>query len=158
MSDYYARKWVKGSFATKSDREAEDLVKRTVEVAWGCELVHYPDFYPIDFYVPHKDNPKELAALIEVKSRSVKSMTYPTVFLNARKYGNLIDRAQQLGIPSYFFIVYKDCIKYINVELVDGTYNEIGGCKQLVKARNDIEIVINIPIEDMETMDKCHAE
>lgn len=157
MTDYYSRTWEDGKFETKSDREAEDLVKRTVEAAWGSTLVHYPDFKPIDFYVI-EDDPNETEAFIEVKSRSVKSTKYPTVFLNARKYGNLMDRAREFKKPSYFFVVFQDCIKYINVELVDASNNTIGGCNQIVKARNDIEIVIHVPIKEMETLEKCLAD
>ena len=155
MNDYYARKWVDGSFATKSDREAEDLVKRTVEVAWGCELHKYADFDHVDFWLEHGNR---TGAYIEVKSRSVTSDTYPDVFLNLCKWYSLIDISVRTDVPAYFFVCFADCIKYINVALVDARELEIGGCSHRVKSENDREPVIMVPISDMETMDKCLAE
>ena len=153
--NYYARNWNDGKWANESDRGAEELVKRTVEAAWGCVLHKYADFDAVDFWAEASD---KTAAFIEVKSRSVKSTTYPTVFLNMRKWSKLLDMAVCTAVPAYFFIVYQDCIKYINVELVDARNHGIGGTRHRVKSENDIEPVVLIPIKEMETLDKCLAD
>ena len=153
--NYYARNWSQGKWANASDREAEDMVKRSVEAAWGCKLHKYADFDPVDFWAEASD---KTAAFIDVKSRSVKSTTYPTVFLNMRKWSKLLDMAVCTAVPAYFFIVYQDCIKYINVELVDARNHGIGGTRHRVKSENDIEPVVLIPIKEMETLDKCLAD
>lgn len=154
QKNYYSRRWEKGRFANKSDREAEDLAQRSIEAAWGCTLHKYAGLDTVDFWAEAFDR---TSALIEVKARSVNSTTYPTVFLNLRKWSKLLDMAVCTGVPAYFFIVYKDCIKYINVELVDARAHGIGGTRHRVKSENDIEPVIHIPIKEMETLEKCLA-
>jgi hypothetical protein len=154
MTDYYSRRWEKGRFANKSDREAEDLAQRSIEAAWGCRLHKYAGFDVADFWAEAWD---QTAAFIEVKSRSVESTKYPTVFLNLRKWSKLLDMAVCTGVPAYFFIVYQDSIKYINVELVDARNHGIGGTRHRVKSENDIEPVIHVPIKEMETLEKCLA-
>ena len=154
MTDYYSRKYQKGKFSNKSDREAEDLVKRTVEDVWGCKLHKYADFDAVDFWAEAFDR---TSAFIEVKSRSIGSTAYPTVYLNLRKWSKLLDMAVCTRVPAYFFIVYQDCIKYINVELVDARNHGIGGTRHRVKSENDIEPVIHVPIKEMETLEKCLA-
>ncbi len=45
----------------------------------------------------------------------------------------------------------------INVELVDARNHGIGGTRHRVKSENDIEPVIQIPIKEMRSIDRCLA-
>ena len=85
----------------------------------------------------------------ELKTRSHSSSQYRTVFLNVRKWLALLMAENGLGVPSVFVVRFTDCVKWIKIADIDGTKIRIGGCKQIVKSRNDIEPVIEVPVRSM---------
>lgn len=137
----------RAAFANDGDRRNEDAVRRAIERAWGVELHRYGGhFAPIDWYAVRDGRP---AANVEIKARSHASTKFPTVFLNFRKWHNLITPWIYTGKPSLFVVKFTDGIRWIDVARVDARALRMGGCSRVVKALSDVEPVIEIPIADM---------
>lgn len=133
-------------FATAEDAAAEQEVFAAVARVWGCEIYPFGPLSPIEAYATRHGR---LVGLLEVKHRSHSYGHYPTVFLNVRKWLALILGSSGLGVPAVFAVRYEDGIWTIEVNRVDARRVSIGGTRQVVKARSDIEPVIEIPIDEL---------
>lgn len=155
MSSYYGRRHTRTengavAFAQPEDREAEDQAKATMEELWDCTLHRYSaGFAPLDWYAVRGDR---IVAWIELKRRSHTSTKHPTVFLNYRKYRALWETWATTGVPAFYVVAFDDCTRYINVLDVDAKAIRMGGCREVVKALNDREPVIEIPVERMKSL------
>lgn len=133
-------------FKTPEDEEHESAVAAKVETAWSCRLHSFGKLCPIDWWA---ERDGRMVGLLELKSRTHSSDTYPTVFLNVRKWLALTLAEVGLGVPAIFAVEFTDRLCYIPLSEVDGTQIAIGGTKHLVKSRSDIEPVVLVPIASM---------
>jgi hypothetical protein len=136
-----------GSFSTPEDARNEDQVAHEIERAWGMKLHRYSQFSPIDWWAERRGR---VVAFIELKSRPHASTRFPTQFLNVRKWLALSLCQMGSGVESLFLVRFSDCILWIPALAVNPAWRLIiGGCSRIVKADNDIEPVIEVPIADM---------
>lgn len=151
MTSYYDRQaatHLDGTpvFATAADRQAEADVAAALGRAWGCELRAFGPLCPVDCYAVRDGR---LAGLVEIKSRSHPSGAYPDVFLNVRKWLALTLGSAGLGVPALFAVRFTDGVFWVPVAEVDARPVVIGGCREQVKARSDVEPVILVPVAIM---------
>lgn len=151
MSDYYARKsstFVDGSeiFKSAEDEASESEIASILEKTWKCECRGFGKLAPLDWFFVRNGR---LVGIGELKTRSHKSDKYTTVFLNSRKWLALLFGSIGLGVPAVFVVRFEDCVMWINASEIDSTRLRIGGCKQIVKSRNDVEPVIEVVIKEM---------
>jgi hypothetical protein len=149
--DYYNRKTnshIDGSpiFKTEEDERSEQGVAKILEKYWSVQIKSFGKLSVIDWYAIRQER---LVGLIELKTRYHDVSKFPTVFLNVRKWLALLMGSNGIGVPSIFCVRWQNCIKYINIGDIDATRVKIGGCKKIVKSRNDIEPVIEVPISEM---------
>lgn len=133
-------------FQTEADRAAEKEVAAEIERRWNCKLHHFGAFAPIDWYATRFSR---LVGLLELKNRSHASNTHATVWLNLRKWLALQLGTVGTGVPSLFVVKFMDGVRWIPIRKVDAGIIRIAGCKRIVKADNDIEPVIDVPVDSM---------
>lgn len=133
-------------FKTAADESSEQHVAQLIESRWGCALHSFGRLSPVDWYA---ERDGRLVGLLELKTRSHKIGTYPTVFLNVRKYLALQLGAVGLGVPALFVVRWTDALRWVEVASVDASSSTIGGCLRVVKSRNDVEPVIEVPVGAM---------
>jgi hypothetical protein len=151
LSDYYARQaatHLDGSpiFKTADDERNERDVAAVVEAVWRCELHSFGRLSPVDWYATRAGR---LVGVLELKSRTHPHDRYGTVFLNVRKWLALVLAATGLGCPAVFAVKFTDHTRWIDVADVDIRNARIGGCRTVVKARSDVEPVIEVPVSAM---------
>lgn len=137
------------TFSNQQDLEADDAAIVSMQEAWGCEIHRFGVLSPIDFFATRHGR---LSAVIEHKSRSHDSTRFPTVFLNVRKWLSLQLAHVGLGVPALFVVTFTDGMKWIDLAHVDATRAKIGGCASQVKARSDVEPVIEVVVSSMSGM------
>lgn len=153
-ADYYSRQ-VNGNsdgtpiFATDHDKANEDFVAGLIERVWHCEVRPFGNLCPVDFYALRDGR---MVAVLELKSRTVASTRYDSVFLNVRKWLSLVIAGVGLGCPAIFVVNFTDGLKYIRVDEIDARSIRIGGCAKIVKSMTDIEPVILVPIQQMRSI------
>ena len=151
MSDYYSRnsaEFIDGSpiFKTPEDERNEHDIADLINKQWRCDVRSLGKLAPID-WVFVRDG--RLVGVGELKSRTHKRNKYPTVFLNLRKWLALSLATSGLGVPAVFVVKFTDQICWINIKYVDASKIKIGGCRSMVKSRNDVEPVIEVPCDTM---------
>lgn len=135
------------AFANAGDKANEEHVRAVLEAAWDVTLHPYGGhFTPIDMYAVRDGKP---VANVEVKCRTHASDKYATIYLNFRKWHQLIVPWVFTGLPSIFVVKFVNEIRFIDVAKVDARNVRVGGCSRVVKAKSDIEPVIEIPIREM---------
>jgi hypothetical protein len=130
-------------FHAPEDVRAEEEVAKIVASAWQCALYRFGALCPIDWYAVRFER---MVAVLELKTRSHTVGTYPTVFLNVRKWLALQMASAGLGVPAIFVVKFIDRVLWVPVTQVDASNFRIGGCGQFVKARSDIEPVIEVDV------------
>ena len=135
-----------GSFATADDLANEREAAAAVEQAFGCTLHKFPRFNAVDYYAEKNGR---MAGFVEIKARTHASTTYPTVFLNLRKWSALLEYSLRCDVPSIYLVKFTDSMLWIDVKAVDASRHRMGGCSRVVKADTDREPVIEIPIAGM---------
>lgn len=152
--DYYSRNeatFIDGSpiFKSLSDEQSESEIAQVLSKQWSCDCHSFGKLAAVDwFFVKHG----RLSGVGELKTRSHDSGRHATVFLNVRKWLALSLAANGLGVPAVFVVRFTDCVKWIDISSVDASAVRIGGCKKIVKSRNDIEPVIEIPVLNMKQL------
>ncbi len=136
-------------FASASDREAEDRAAAILEAKWDCKLHRYEPFDSIDWYASRNGL---TIAFVELKARSHQSGTFPTVYLNFRKYLTLMLAWQSTGKKCVFVVQFRDQLRGINVLDIDATRLPVLGCRNRVKSPLDIEPVIEVPVSSMKVI------
>jgi hypothetical protein len=130
-------------FRTEEDRGVEQEVARRISEAWRCELREFGALSPIDWYAVRLGR---MIGVLELKARTHQFRTYETVFLNVRKWLALSLASVGLGLPAIFVVKFSDDLRWIGINDVDATQFRIAGCARLVKAKSDIEPVIEVPV------------
>lgn len=148
MSTYYDRPGathLDGTpiFATTQDRQNEHHIADLIATAWDCQITPFGALSPVDFYATRHGR---LVGVLELKSRSHTRGTYPTVYLNVRKWLALSLAGIGLGVPAMFVVLWSDAAGYIDITSVDGARHAIGGCTRRVKSGSDVEPVIEVPV------------
>jgi hypothetical protein len=138
-------------FHKPEDDRAEHEVAAVLGAAWQCELRQFGALSPIDWYATRLGR---MTGVLELKSRSHAFGTYPTVFLNVRKWLALQLASAGLGVPAIFVVKFTDGIAWAPLVTIDASAMRIGGCRELVKSRSDIEPVIDVPITILRTLRK----
>lgn len=133
-------------FATAEDAAAEREAFTAIEAAWGCEIHPFGPLSPIEAYATRHGR---LVGLVEVKHRSHRFGEFPTVFLNVRKWMALLLGSQGLGVPAVFVVRFADGLWQVEVGRVDPQRVVMGGTTRMVKARSDVEPVIEVPVEQL---------
>jgi hypothetical protein len=151
VTDYYERRTARhldGSpiFRTAEDERAEEDAARRLEAAWGCTLQRFGKLSPVDWFAVRDER---MVGVLELKSRGHTSDTYPTVFLNVRKWLALLLAAHGLGVPAIFVAQFPDCLTWVPVAEIDARRHRIAGCRRIVKARSDVEPVIDVPVSQL---------
>jgi hypothetical protein len=158
-SSYYARNaatFIDGSpiFKSEADELSENEMSALIGKLWECECRSFGKLAPIDwFFVRHG----RLVGVGELKTRTHHTDRYPTVFLNVRKWLALSLASSGLGVPAVFVVRFENCIKWVDLATVDASVVRVGGCKQIVKSRNDIEPVIEIDVSKMKQCDESES-
>lgn len=153
-TSYYDRKPTladgQSAFANSRDHANEEHVRAIIEAAWKVKMHRYgAHFAAIDWYCVRAGN---IVAHIELKSRSHDSGRYETVFLNVRKWMSLTMAWLHMDVPSYFIVKFTDEIRWIDVSQIDARKVRLGGCNRIVKAKSDVEPVIEVPVGQMNTL------
>lgn len=154
MTDYYNRATtthIDGTpvFATDSDRNNQHDTAHQIEQEWRCQLHEFGALSPIDYYATRAGR---LAGLLEIKARTHTTTTHPTVYLNVRKWLALTLGEAGLGCPAVYVVRFTDQTCWIRVADIDATHHRIAGCREIVKARSDIEPVIAVPVATMKVL------
>lgn len=151
MTSYYQRTGIIGpdgglEFTSPEDEAHEREVANQIEAAWSCHLRPFGRLSPLDWYAERHGR---LVGVLELKSRSHASTTYPTVYLNVRKWLALQLAAIGLGVPALFVVRFTDTVKWTRIGMPETSTATIGGCLRLVKSRSDIEPIIEVPVTDL---------
>jgi hypothetical protein len=153
--NYYDRKattYLDGTpvFKNKDDEAAQREVALLIEQTnLCCKVNSFGELSPIDWYC---NRGGRIIGVLEFKARTHATTTYPTVFLNVRKWLALTLAAVGMGVPAYFFVKFIDKVLWVNIADVDASIVKMGGCSTRVKSRNDREPVIEVPIETMQEL------
>jgi hypothetical protein len=138
-------------FKTQEDEATQQEVADLVSKTLNCNLRSFGALSPIDWYC---NRGGRIIGVLEFKARTHATTTYPTVFLNIRKWLALLLAATGMGVPAYYMVKFTDKLLWINIADVDASKVKLGGCQRVVKSRNDREPVIEIPIEAMLEFDR----
>jgi hypothetical protein len=135
-------------FQTEADTANERAVAEILSEKFGCEIRSFGGRSEVDMYAVRDGR---MAAVIELKTRKNSSTTYPTVFLSMRKYVDLRAFSHLFGVPAIFVVMYDDGIRYIDIGDVDTSRHIMGGNSRN-KAYNDIEPLIEVPVESLQVL------
>ncbi len=159
MTSYYDRPAIRLVDGTLSFKSAEDdrnerevaaiLTNYFSKQHGACTFCSFGRLSPIDWYI---ERDARVIGVAELKARNHASGTYPTVFLNVRKWVALTMASLGLGVPALFAARFTDGVFFIWLGKVDARQHSISGCFQAraVKSENDVEPLIEVPIEHME--------
>lgn len=131
------------------DMSYEDEARQILGYLWNCEIKPFGRLSPVDFFALREG---ALVGVLELKSRTHASTTYPTVYLNLRKWGSLMLYHLGMGCPALFVVRFTDGFRWINITSVDATQMKIAGTRRIVKSHTDIEPIILVPVKAMETL------
>lgn len=131
-------------FKSREDERNEGAVARVIEHAFDCAIHSYGSLSPVDYWA-EKDG--RIHGYFEIKCRSHESSRYKSVFLNVRKWCNLVNFSHT-GYPSYFVVEFTDGVFCIDVNHIDPRNAVLGGTRAR-DGRNGYEPMINVPIADM---------
>jgi hypothetical protein len=140
------------TFMSAADRQAQKEVAELLEVYFSeqkggaCQFIEFGLLSAVDWYVVRYGR---VVGLAELKRRYHSSTEHPTVFLSVRKWMALTLAAMGMGVPALFAVRFDDGLFYIWNGAVDARRHAWRGCVTIVKHPNDIEPVIEIPVQDM---------
>lgn len=97
--------------------------------------------YDIDYEIIGK-------AFIEIKCYNKRYLDYDNLIISIQKLVKLQQKSRIL--PTYLFIQYIDCIKFIEVNDIEG-YIRRGGRKPREFSTNDIELLLYLPTAKLNT-------
>lgn len=148
-SSYYDRprnELIDGSaiFQTYEDRKSETEVAQLLAEAWACNVRSFGALAVVDWYAERHGR---LIGILELKTRSHPHAKYPTVFLNVRKWFALTMGSMGMRVPAIYVVRFDDGVRWVPLTGIDPSRHRMAGCAHIVKNDNDIEPVIDIPIE-----------
>jgi len=121
-----------------------------METRWEC-VVHQTGYLDAWDFVGTKDG--RTVFIAELKTRDISSTTYDTVFLSAHKWLALSHAAAAMGIAAIFVVRFKDAIMYRNMKHIDATAHRMAGRDDRTGAPNDKELIIDVPVYEMQRLD-----
>jgi hypothetical protein len=133
-------------FKSEDDEKSEFEVAALLEKFWSCQMHSFGKLALIDWYA---ERAGRVIGVVELKTRSHAHDHYPTVFLNVRKWLALMMASIGLGVPGIFVVRFTDKVMWISIANIESDGVSIRGCKKIVKSRNDIEPVFDVPIAQM---------
>lgn len=135
-------------FCTGRDLENQNEIAGKLGAAWKCRLVSFGYSADIDYYA---ERDGKVVAVVEIKRRNNPCSLYPTVYLSMRKWLALQMASVGFGVSGIFAVGFNDCIRYAQIRDVDPRKMIIAG-RGDVRASNDIEPMIEVPIEAMKKL------
>lgn len=136
-------------FANADDHANESAVVAQVERAWEVKCHRFAPYSVLDRWC---ERDGLMAAVIETKTRTHATTTYPTVFLNLRKWFALREANRWLNLPAVFVVGFTDKAMWVNVNETCDCAVTIGGCAYPVKAESDVEPIVEVPISRMHVL------
>ncbi len=136
-------------FKSESDEKSEAEVAVLLEGVWSCKMHSFGKLALIDWYAERSGR---VIGVVELKTRSHASDKHSTVFLNVRKWLALIMASLGLGVPAVFVARFTDRVLWIPISEIETGGVKIKGCTKIVKSRNDIEPVFDVPIAQMKDL------
>jgi hypothetical protein len=133
-------------FTSAADVASEGDVAVLMERAWSCDLHRFGLLCPVDWYATRAGR---LVGVLELKTRTHAAATFPTVFLNVRKWLALSMAAWGLGVPALFVVRFTDGVRWCRVQDVNARVHRVAGCARRVKSASDVEPVIEVAVEAM---------
>lgn len=133
-------------FQTADDRASEEAVADVLARAWKCEIRHFADLSPLDWYgIRHN----RIVGVLELKCRSHPIDKFPTVFLSVRKWLALQFASLGLAVPGIFVVQFADVLRWIPVADVDARAVRLAGGVRRIKSASDTEPLIEVPIAQL---------
>src|SRR5215211_1882426 len=136
-------------FQSALDRKNEEEVAALLGKAWNCQVNSFGALSPIDWLAIRNGRP---TAVLELKSRTHASDKYPTVYLNVRKWLALSLASIGMGIPALFVVKFIDAVMWISIAEVDARITRMAGWPTTEKAKNDIEPIIQVYVDQMKEL------
>lgn len=136
-------------FKSEDDERSERDVAALLEDVWSCRMRSFGKLSLIDWYA---ERAGRVVGVVELKTRTHTHSHYPTVFLNVRKWLALMMASLGLGVPAIFVVRFTDKTMWIRVSSVESNSVSIKGCAKIVKSRNDIEPVFEVPVKQMSNL------
>ena len=133
-------------FKTQEDEISENEIAALLGETWGCEIRSFGRFAPVDWFSVRDGR---VSGVLELKSRSHESTRFDTVFLNVRKWLALQLASTGMAVPAIFVVRFTDVVLWVSLSQVPVVQISLKGCKEIVKSRNDIEPIIEVPISRM---------
>ncbi len=132
----------------ESDERNEQRVAELIERAWGVTMHKYARFDRIDRYGVENGVTRFVA---EIKVRRNESDRYPTVFASAAKWFYLLRLSEALEVPGLYVFAFADgFVGYVKASEIDARRHRIAGRTDRVDAPNDQELIIDVPIEQLQ--------
>jgi hypothetical protein len=136
---------------TDTDERNEQRVSELIEAAWGVEMRKYGQFDRIDRFGVENGVTRFVA---EIKVRRNESNRYPTVFASASKWFYLLRLSESLDIPGLYVFAFIDgFVGYVLASEIDARRHRIAGRIDRVDAPNDQELIIDVPIEQLQRVE-----
>jgi hypothetical protein len=140
-------------FRSPEDDANENALMAEVAELWGPDLQieRFGLLSPIDFFGRRHER---VTGLLEGKCRTHTIDTYPTVFLNVRKYLALMMGSIGMNVPGIFIVKFAcGTLRWISVTDVDARKMRMGGWNNK-KKRNDYEPVIEVDVVSMHALER----
>lgn len=138
-----------GLFHGPQDVEREARIQYALEAYWGCQLHTFGPAYVLDWSATRNG---KVVAVIEAKARSHHSDRYGTVYLNPRKLAALIEHGRLMNALPLYVVEFLDGIRWIDVRNVDPQRQTFGGRSYQIWTRNDRELLIEVPVNEMKRL------
>ena len=136
----------------ESDERNEQRVCDALEAAWGVEMRKYGRFDRIDRFGVQNGVTRFVA---EIKVRRNEWNRYPTVFASAAKWFKLLQLSEALEVPGLYVFAFVDGrIGFVKASEIDARAHRIAGRIDRVDAPNDQELIIDVPVEQLEFVEQ----
>lgn len=131
-------------YETEADRQREATVGQRFAAAFNdLTMEKLPHGHDADFLATDKNGK---TALVEVKTRTCTSTTYPTYHVSKDKLSRLLRNAEKGGHDALLLVQWRDRLGYISVKtyLANATFKEGGRWDRGDK--HDVEVMADIAI------------
>ena len=132
----------------ENDERNEQRVGELMERAWGVQMRKFGRFDRLDRFGVEDGVTRFVA---EIKVRRNESNRYPTVFASAAKWFYLLRLSESLDVPGLYVFAFIDgFVGYVKADEIDARRHRIAGRIDRVDAPNDQELIIDVPIEQLQ--------
>ena len=132
-------------------REAEQRVADNIEKAWRCKLVKLKNIHSADYAAIVKDKclDERVAALIEIKCRSVSRDHYPTAIADINKC-HKIDGYRQILHDCQAFLFYQWTDQCGYIEMLPPYRATFMGRQD--RGEDERDLYVQFPVADFKTI------